>query len=139
MKASISKSQITGKVIAPPTKSYTIRGLMCAALTKGKSEIIHPLSSDDTEACLNVLSKVGIRVYQKEDSWQVEGSDFREPDTDLFCGESAATLRFMTAICSLVPGKCRLIAGPSLSKRPITPLLQALRQLGVIVSTKRQL
>ena len=131
MKASISKSQITGKVIAPPSKSYTIRGLMCAALTKGESEIIHPLSSDDTEASLNVLSKVGIRVYQKGDSWQVIGGDFCEPDTDLFCGESAATLRFMTAICSLVPGKCRLTAGSSLSKRPVEPLLQALRQLGV--------
>ena len=131
MKASISKSAIKGKVIAPPSKSYTIRGLMCAALTKGESEIIHPLSSDDTEAALNVLSKVGIRFHQKEDTWQVVGGDFREPDTDLFCGESAATFRFMTAICSLVPGKCRLIAGPTLSRRPIKPLLQALRQLGV--------
>ncbi len=131
MKASISKSEIKGKVIAPPSKSYTIRGLMCAALTKGESEIIHPLSSDDTEAALNVLVKVGIRFHQKEDTWQVVGGDFREPDTDLFCGESAATFRFMTAICSLVPGKCRLIAGSTLSRRPIKPLLQALRQLGV--------
>jgi len=131
MKASISKSEIKGKVIAPPSKSYTIRGLMCAALAKGKSEIIHPLSSNDTDACLNVLSKVGIRFHQKGDTWQVVGGDFREPDTDLFCEESAATFRFMTAICSLVPGKCRLIAGSSLSKRPVMPLLQALRQLGV--------
>jgi 3-phosphoshikimate 1-carboxyvinyltransferase len=131
MKASISKSQIKGKVVAPPSKSYTIRGLMCAALAKGKSEILHPLNSDDTEAAINVLSKVGIRFHQKGDTWQVVGGDFHEPDTDLFCGESAATLRFMTAICSLVPGKCRLKAGPSLSKRPIKPLLQALRQLEV--------
>jgi len=131
MKASISKSAITGKVIAPPSKSYTIRGLMCAALTKGESEIIHPLSSDDTEASIDVLSKVGVRVYQKGDSWQVIGGDFRQPDTDLFCGESAATLRFMTAIGSLIPGKCKLCPGPSLAKRPVRPLLQALRQLGV--------
>jgi len=39
----------------------------------------------------------------------------------------------MTAICSLVPGKCRLIPGHSLSKRPIQPLVEALRQLGVNV------
>ena len=104
---------------------------MCAALAKGKSEIIHPLSSDDTEACLDVLSKVGIRFHQEGDAWQVVGGDFHEPDTDLFCGESAATFRFMTAICSLVPGKCCLTAGSTLSKRPIKPLLQALRQLGV--------
>jgi 3-phosphoshikimate 1-carboxyvinyltransferase len=118
-------------VRAPSSKSYTIRGLLCAALAKGKSEIIHPLSSDDTEASLNVLSQVGIHVQQEQDSWQVIGGDFHKPHTDLFCGESAATLRFMTAICSLIPGECRLVAGHSLSQRPVKPLVQALRQLGV--------
>ncbi len=131
MKVSIYKSEIKGRVRAPSSKSYTIRGLMCAALARGKSEIIHPLGSDDTEAALNVLSRIGIRVHQREDSWQVVGGDFHKPDTDLFCGESAATLRFMTAICSLIPGKCKLCPGPSLSRRPVKPLVQALRQLGV--------
>ena len=131
MRASIYKSEVKGKVKAPPSKSYTIRGLMCAALAKGESEIIHPLTSDDTQATINALRQVGIRVHQKGDLWRVIGGDFCEPDTDLFCGESATTLRFMTAICSLVPGKCRLTSASSLSKRPIKPLLQALRQLGM--------
>jgi len=131
MRASIYKSEISGKVNAPSSKSYTIRGLMCAALARGESEILHPLSSDDTEASLDVLSKVGIQILQGKDSWQVTGGNFREPDTDLFCGESAATLRFMTAICSLIPGECRLCSGPSLARRPIKPLIQALGQLGV--------
>ena len=115
----------------PASKSYTIRGLMCAALAKGGSEIIHPLTSDDTEAALNVLGKIGIGVRQERDVWRVKGGDFYQPDTDLFCGESAATLRFMTAVCSLIPGRCRLTSALSLSKRPIEPLLQALRQLGI--------
>jgi len=139
MRASISKSKIAGKVAAPSSKSYTIRGLMCAALARGESEIIHPLSSDDTEASLDVLSKVGVYVNQKEGSWQVTGGDFREPDTDLFCGESAATLRFMTAICSIIPGRCRLTAGPSLSQRPVKPLVEALRQLGANCSCQGEL
>ena len=50
MKASISKSEICGKAAAPSSKSYTIRGLICAALSEGKSEIISPLASDDTAA-----------------------------------------------------------------------------------------
>jgi len=136
MKALIYKSEIKGKVRAPSSKSYTIRGLVAASLAKGESEIIHPLGSDDTEACLNVLSQVGVRVHQKRDSWQVSGGDFHKPEADLFCGESAATLRFMTAICSLIPGKCRLTPGPSLAKRPVQPLVQALRQLGVNCSSQ---
>ena len=134
MRVSIDRSEIKGKVSAPSSKSYTIRGLMCAALAKGKSEIIHPLSSDDTEAAINALSKVGVTVRQEEDLWRVTGGDFREPDADLFCGESAAALRFMTAICSVVPGQCRLTVGPSLAKRPVKPLVEALRRLGVDVS-----
>jgi len=131
MKASISKSEIKGKVIAPSSKSYTIRGLVCAALARGESEIINPLGSDDTEACQDVLSEVGIRVLQGKDSWRVIGGDFHQPKTDLFCRESAATLRFMTAICSLIPGQSHLTSAPSLSRRPVKPLIQALRQLGV--------
>ncbi len=139
MKASVSKSKIKGKVAAPSSKSYTIRGLICAALARGESEIIYPLTSDDTEASLDVLSKVGVHVAQKRDSWQVSGGNFRALDTDLFCDESAATLRFMTAICSLIPGRCRLTAGPSLSQRPVKPLVQALQQLGVNCSCQGEL
>ena len=138
MKALVHKSEVKGKVRAPSSKSYTIRGLMCAALAKGESEIIHPLSSDDTEASIDVLSKVGVHIRQEEDLWRVSGGNFHEPDTELFCGESAATLRFMTAICSLIPGKCELVSGPSLAKRPIKPLVQALRQLGVNCSCQSE-
>jgi 3-phosphoshikimate 1-carboxyvinyltransferase len=131
MRATISKSEIEGKAAAPPSKSYTLRGLMCAALARGESEIVHPLSSDDTEAATEVLGKIGIQVVPSQKSWRVVGGDFRQPKTELFCRESAATLRFMTAICSLVPGECRLKASPTLAVRPIRPLLQALNQLGV--------
>ncbi len=131
MRASISKSAINGRVSAPSSKSYTIRGLLCAALARGESEIIHPLGSDDTEASLDVLSKVGIRVCQEKDIWRVNGGNFHESKSDLFCRDSALTLRFMTAIASIVHGQCRLTAGPSLARRPIGPLMQALRQLGV--------
>ncbi len=131
MKVSTTKSKIAGEVTAPSSKSYTIRGLMCAALAKGRSELIHPLNSDDTEAAAKVLGQLGVNIHKKGDYWQVVGGHLKPPTEDLFCRDSAATLRFMTAICAFVSGKCRLVPGPSLSKRPITPLLQALGQLEV--------
>ena len=111
MKALISRSEVRGRVSAPASKSYTIRGLMCAALAKGKSELISPLASDDTGAALDVLSQVGISIRQGKNLWEVNGGSFHEPEGELFCGNSAATLRFMTAICSLVPGRSRLRKG----------------------------
>ncbi|MCX6005058.1 MAG: 3-phosphoshikimate 1-carboxyvinyltransferase [Chloroflexi bacterium] len=131
MKVSISKSSIKGKVKAPSSKSYTLRALMCAALADGESELVHPLSADDTEAAQNVLTKIGVGIGRQADSWLVNGGHFHQPDGDLYCADSAGTLRFMTAICSVVPGKSRLTAGPSLSKRPVKPLIEALKQLGV--------
>jgi len=131
MKAIISKSVIKGRATAPPSKSYTIRGLMCSALAKGESRIINPLISDDTEAAAEVLSQVGIDIQKNEDLWQIQGGYFHKPNGELFCRDSAATLRFMTAISSIIPGGCHLTSGPSLSKRPIKPLLEALKQLGV--------
>ncbi len=136
MKALISQSEIKGRVKAPASKSYTIRGLMVAALARGDSEILNPLIAEDTQAATNVLSQVGIGVHRQEGLWKVTGGNFCQPDTDLFCGESAATLRFMTAICSLIPGKCRLVPGPSLAQRPVKPLIQALKQLGVDCSSQ---
>ena len=67
MKASISKSEIRGRVAAPPSKSYTLRGVICAALAKGESRILNPLGSDDTEAALDVLGKIGIKVTEMLD------------------------------------------------------------------------
>jgi 3-phosphoshikimate 1-carboxyvinyltransferase len=131
MKIFIEKSRITGKVSAPPSKSYTVRGLMCAALAGGESEIRYPLASEDTEATKRVLNEIGITTRRETEKWRVSGGNFRAPVADLFCGDSAATLRFMMAICSVVPGQCRLIAGPSLAKRPVGVLVHALRDLGV--------
>jgi len=131
MRALISRSAILGRAEAPSSKSYTLRGLMCAALANGQSEIERPLYSDDTEAGRDVLQKIGVGMVEKGGSWLVSGGHFRQPDSELYCRDSAGTLRFMAAICSLAPGTCRLTAGPSLSQRPILPLLAALRKLGV--------
>jgi len=131
MKALISSSEINGKIATPPSKSYTIRSLMCAALADGESHILNPLTSDDTEAATEVLGQVGVNVNKERGYWRVRGDNLHKPEGDLFCRDSAATLRFMTAISSLIPGGCRLVPGPSLARRPIEPLLEALAQLGL--------
>ena len=131
MRALISRSSVEGKAEAPSSKSYTLRGLMCAALANGQSEIERPLYADDTGAGRDVLQKIGVGIVEKEGSWLISGGNFRQPDAELYCRDSAGTLRFLTALCSLVPGACHLTAGPSLSRRPILPLVSALRQLGV--------
>jgi 3-phosphoshikimate 1-carboxyvinyltransferase len=137
MKTTISQSVIKGSVSIPSSKSMTIRAVMCAALSAGESEIIHPLVSDDTDAAILVLTKLGTVIRKGDDVWKVTGGKFRIVQEGLNCGESATTLRFMTAICSLIPGTHRLVGGPSLSKRPIGSLVDALTKLGVKATMER--
>ncbi|MCK4274134.1 MAG: 3-phosphoshikimate 1-carboxyvinyltransferase [Dehalococcoidales bacterium] len=131
MKVSVKKSEVKGKVAVPASKSMTIRALTCAALSRGNSEIVHPLVSDDTNAAADVLGKIGVSIDKEKDLWRVTGGSLRVPREELFCGESATTLRFMMAVCSLIPGKHTLYGGPSLSKRPVKSLVEALRKLGI--------
>ncbi len=139
MKAIISKSKLAGRAQAPSSKSYTLRALICAALADGRSQIKRPLYADDTDAARDVLDRIGVKTEVKKTLWGVSGGNFRRPRADLFCRESAGTLRFMTAVCSLVPGKCRLTAGPSLARRPVGPLIDALQQIGVSCSSRNGL
>ncbi|MBN1161954.1 MAG: 3-phosphoshikimate 1-carboxyvinyltransferase [Dehalococcoidales bacterium] len=137
MRVIIGRSNITGGVWAPSSKSLTIRALVCAALSQGESEIINPLVSDDTLAAVNVLTKLGTVIHQTDNVWKVTGGKFRVHSGNLDCGESATTLRFMTALCSLIPGRHRLVGGPSLSRRPIGTLVDALAKLGVKASVEK--
>ena len=137
MRVAVDKSEVRGSVDIPASKSLTIRSLMCAALAGGESSIVTPLLCDDTAAAVSVLSKVGVGIRQEEDVWKVNGRGFREPHEDLFCGASATTLRFMTAVCSLVPGRSRLTADPDMPLRPVSSLVQALDRLGVRCVTRQ--
>jgi 3-phosphoshikimate 1-carboxyvinyltransferase len=138
MRVTVYKSEAKGKVNVPASKSLTIRGLMCAALSKGVSEIVHPLDSEDTVAAADVLGQIGVGVQKEGDVWRVTGGSLRVPRQDLYCGESATTLRFMMAICALIPGRHRLVGGPSLSKRPVKSLVEALKKLGVAGSMEKK-
>lgn len=131
MKVTVVKSELQGTVPVPPSKSLTIRALMCAALSRGTSRIENPLISEDTEAAAGVLRKLGISIVQDGSNWQVTGGTFHAHEGELHCGESATTLRFITAICSLIPGTHRIVGGPTLTKRPVRTLVEALQKLGV--------
>ena len=131
MKVSISKSQTHGILDAPSSKSYTIRAMMCAALSPGQSYIRRALVSDDTLAAADVLQAIGVSIFKSEYGWHIGGGNFKRPNSELFCRNSAATLRFMAAIAALAPGTKLLVPGEGLSKRPVSPLLEAMTQLGV--------
>lgn len=136
MRVTVERSEIQGRITAPSSKSMTHRAVICSALAHGRSQVEHPLSADDTEATLRVVQALGVGVEKLEGSWIIEGGELSPSTEALDCGESGTTLRLMTAVCALVEGTSVLKGGPSLSGRPVEPLLDALRQLGVVCDSR---
>jgi 3-phosphoshikimate 1-carboxyvinyltransferase len=134
MEIIIKRSEVKGKVEAPPSKSYTHRALICSSLANGKSKIIFPLNCDDTKVTFEALQKLGVEIKKRKNFWEIAGGNLKEPKGEIFCKDSGTSLRFMTAVCSLIPAECKLRGNPRLLKRPIEPLLKALRMLGVSCS-----
>jgi len=131
MNIKIKKSDISGKIKIPSSKSYTHRSLICASLAKGKTKIIFPLSCEDTNTTSEILKQMGIEIKRKNDYWLVYGQEFKKPKNELFCKGSGTTIRFMTSICSTINQEYKLTGNESLLKRPIKPLVDSLNDLGV--------
>ena len=130
MEVLVKRSALMGRTTAPPSKSYTHRGLLCAALAEGRSRVLSPLVSDDTEATAEVLSKLGVKITRNWGVWEVEGGGLHEPEEALYCRESGTTLRMTAALCTFVEGACTLTGAASLTRRPVGPLIDGLNQLG---------
>ena len=132
-KVTIGASSLSGVVEAPSSKAFTHRVVIAASLSDGESRIRRPLVCDDTEATVNAVRAYGAKVEEREAEWIVCGSSKLEMTKDVIdCGESAATMRFVTPIAAHPSGVTKLTGGESLRKRPMEPLLVALRQLGVV-------
>jgi 3-phosphoshikimate 1-carboxyvinyltransferase len=56
--------------------------------------------------------------------------ELKKPSSEIFCGESGTTLRFMTAVCATTPHEVEIFGGPSLLRRPVADLAIALHELG---------
>jgi 3-phosphoshikimate 1-carboxyvinyltransferase len=130
--------KLKGEVYAPSSKAYTQRMLIAAALSHGTSKISGPLVSDDTEATLRAVTSLSAKVKAAEDCWTVEGArPLKGAQTPIDCRESGATLRFMIPVAALAPESSVFVLGKSLERRPIEPLLQSLKQLGVEAHSQR--
>ena len=122
-------------VTLPGSKSYSNRALLVAALARGRSEITEALHSDDTRYMHRALAALGVRVRADEAArtFVVDGVDGRFPaaEATLDIGNAGTAARFLTAAVALGQGTFVVDGSPAMRKRPIEPLLEGLRALGV--------
>lgn len=134
------KSNLQGKVKAPPSKSYTHRAVVLSSLASGKSRVNNPLLARDTIATIKACQALGLSIDEKEDHLYLEGNpNLKTPDDVINVENSGTTMRLITAIASLLPEGYSIITGDeSIRSRPMQPLLSALSSLGVECYSSRQ-
>ena len=126
---------ISGRVTLPGSKSITNRALVIAALAEGTSTLRGVLDSDDTRYMVSALTSLGFDVSANWDARTVRitglGGEIPARDAELFVGNSGTSMRFLAALCAIGHGEYRLDGTEAMRLRPIEPLLNGLRQLGV--------
>ncbi|HVF76516.1 MAG TPA: 3-phosphoshikimate 1-carboxyvinyltransferase [Acidimicrobiales bacterium] len=121
-------------VRVPGSKSYTNRALVCALLAEGRSVITGALVSDDTQAMATAIEALGARVQWDGTTVTVDGTGGRLPDTaDLHVNQAGTAARFLAPVLATGRGTYRLDGDEQLRRRPMGPLIEALRSLGVEV------
>lgn len=136
----VTRSILKGNVCCPPSKSYTHRAIFISSLAHGNSHIINPLISRDTLATIYACRAFGIKIRRRGQELIISGKDtLKIPDDVINVENSGTTMRFVTAISSLVKGGYVVITGDdSIRKRPMGPLLLALKQLGINCFSARE-
>ena len=127
----------------PGSKSISNRALVLAALGQGPCRITNLLHSDDTEVMLSALVKMRGATFAWGQDGEVlvvtgTGGHLLASETELYLGNAGTASRFLTAVATLAkPTKMdsSVLTGNSrMKKRPIGPLVDALRTNGAAIS-----
>lgn len=120
-----------GTVDVPPSKSYTHRAIIMAALSGGRCRITNPLCSFDTLATADAVRSMGAKVERTDYGFFVESDGLHAPDRIIDVQNSGTTMRLMTGIAALFDSETTITGDESIRKRPMGPLLDALKSCGV--------
>ena len=132
----ITPSLLSGRLIVPPSKSISHRALICAALAKGKSEIINLLDCADTNATIEILRELGAKISRNGNVTTVYGIEKPNQDVNANCGESGSTLRFLIPVAAALGCNASFSGKGKLPERPIDPYFTELTKNGIMFKTK---
>lgn len=111
-------SHLSGTVSIPASKSILHRALICAALAHGVSTIHNVYFSEDIEATMAGLSKLGASFAVNGSTVTVTGMEMLPEKVSIDCGESGSTIRFLIPLAAALgvratfTGRGRLITRP---------------------------
>ncbi len=132
--AALPRGRLSGALRAPGSKSVTNRALLAAACADGESVLLNPLESSDTRALAAALRMLGAEIFLEGVGWRVVGPIGRRGHSDsevsIDVADAGTPARFLSALLAAVPGRYRLDGSARMRERPMSPLFDAIRDLG---------
>ncbi|GHG14791.1 3-phosphoshikimate 1-carboxyvinyltransferase [Deinococcus indicus] len=131
-------AELRGVLRAQPSKNYTTRYLLAAALADGESRVVGVATSEDAGAMLRCLGDwgAGVELVGGDAVIRGFGSGPRAGVT-LNPGNAGAVARFLMGVAALTTGTAFVTDYPdSLGRRPQGDLLEALSRLGARVQSR---
>lgn len=119
---------LEGSVKAPPSKSITHRAIILSLLSTGKTAIGNALLSGDTLSTLEAARLMGA-TFTRGKRLIVRSSLHQATDV-INANNSGTTARLVSSIAALLPGHAVITGDSSLRRRPMEPIIRAVRQLG---------
>ena len=133
MDKSVSAGSIRGTITPPSSKSYAQRAIALALLTNGRSVLRNLEFCKDTRSALKCIEALGAKVEFLDDSTLAIEGGLKPTSNTLYVGESGLATRLFTPIASLNPTPLTIQGEGTLLYRPMTMMIEPLRQLGVQV------
>jgi 3-phosphoshikimate 1-carboxyvinyltransferase len=129
------KNVLRGEFIPPADKSITHRAILLSALAQGSWIVRNPLRSEDTEASLQAVRKLGVAVEDGKDDClilQGKAEQFFKGGfaLDFDCANSGTTMRLLSGLLSLRKGLSRVYGDASLNRRDMGRVLEPLAFMG---------
>ena len=131
MKWTVKRSEISGEITIPASKSHTIRALLIATLAKGESIVKDALLTGDGESALHAAKAIGAQVNLNNGDLTIIGcgKDIK-PKKSVFMGNSGTGTRLFATAAALSTSEITFDGDSSLRSRPMLPLLKAIKNLG---------
>lgn len=127
---------LSHELVIPNSKYHAHRALILASLASGRSEIIGLTHAKHVAHTLSVLRGLGTRIEVSGDTFFVSGGTYHPRRSLLSVGSSGSTLYFLIGLCALADKPVTLVGQSYFRRRPIRPLLEALTQMGLRLSSR---
>jgi 3-phosphoshikimate 1-carboxyvinyltransferase len=132
--APVAVNPIDATVSVPGSKSITNRALVLAALADEPGTIRRPLHARDTDLMVAGLRGLGVKVRKNGTrGWTVTPARLRG-GKPVDVGNAGTVMRFLPPVAALADGDVAFHGDERASQRPIGPVLDALRSLGVAIT-----